>query len=86
MIKMIKMIEHFPYKVLLTDKRTSSPAKKWCYTEFGLRPIKWIKIQSCPTCVYDLEKGTWYNKINHDPMAFYFKCPADAIAFKLRWQ
>lgn len=76
-------MKDFPHKVLLTH--SSRQARRWCKKEFGLQPTKLIEFQRPHRDAYDLEKGTWYNRVKSNPWAFHFKCPADAIAFKLRW-
>ena len=78
-------MKDFPYKVLLTDKRTIWPARKWCYTEFGLLGLKWVKFQRPPCRAYDLKKGNWHHRMKSNPLSFHFKYPEDAVAFKLRW-
>lgn len=81
------MLKHFPHKVLLIDCNTVKKARIWCIKEFGKQPLvcsAW-KTNFLNQLIYDVEKGTWYNKVGGEPKAFYFKCPIDAIAFKLRW-
>lgn len=81
------MLKYFPYKVLLIDYDIVKKARIWCIKEFGKQPLTrsaW-KNDFLSQIIYDVEKGTWYNKVGDEPKAFYFKCPIDAIAFKLRW-
>ena len=80
-------MKHFPYKVLLVDYDTVKQARIWCCKEFGEQPLirsAW-RNKFFAQIIYDVEKGTWYNKVKVNPRAFYFKCPIDAMAFKLRW-
>lgn len=79
-------MKDFQYKILLTNCEVVKEARKWCRKEFGNQPIafvKWKRIYFGPS--YDLKNGIWYNKVSGNSRAFYFKCPIDAMAFKLRW-
>ena len=86
---------------MLDDCSDVKNARKWCRKQFGELEVIHKAVQSSgwnrertkqirPHLIYvgpmyDVEKNTWYNKVGGNPRAFHFKCPMDAIAFKLRW-
>ncbi len=94
-------MKKFPFKILLDTCEEVKPARKWCRKQFGelevvhthVKRMGWNKDKTKKDrpylgyigAIYDVDKNLWYNKVGDNPRAFFFKCPIDAIAFKLRW-